>query len=678
MAEKRTIGWLLLVILVPLGVNLWGQQPFELPKVILLRTLVWLLAGWVVTDCLLRRRSLWCALRANPLSGPAGLLALALVVTTVTAVNWRLSLWGSYERAQGLVTLLTYLLLFLLAANQLSRLRHARQVITTLVAAGFPLVLFGLLQSLGWNPFGLVSDARSSAYATLGRANFLGAYLAMLTPLTWALLLIAERRWRLMWAVLLAGELLVIGLTLARSAWLATAVALAVFALLMWGPSLANRWRQWAWIGASLLFFSGPLLVLWQGQRQLGSTAARLAIWQATLALIRERPFLGYGADSLSLVFPRVYPPQLVYYQGREFFVDRAHNILLDWAVTAGFPGLLAFSLVLILFVVVVSRALRRRQPLPRRALLAAVLSAVLANLANNLVSFDVTSTAMAFWLLMGVGVALAGPRVRRAAAPAGKRPFRQWVLVGLLLVVVGTAVWQINVRPLLADVAARTAYRQAQAGQWVRSVAAAEQAVAFWPVEPAHHLLLSQTYREQGAADQTAVQSALRQAEAALQTARQMRPQDPNIWLRTAQFYAAASQTRALADNAYRQALALAPHHAVIYTAWGRAYLADGNPAAAAPLLRQAVSLDASSGEAYIYLGAAELALGRLEVALADYQEAVRLLPQSSRAYAGLANCYWLLEQPEEAWQAVNAALQHNPHNAQAIALRQTIQNPP
>lgn len=76
------IGWYLLVLLTPLWMNLWGQRPFELSKVMLMRTLVWLLAGLVVADYFLRRRSLRQALRSNPLLLPVGLLATVLVVTT--------------------------------------------------------------------------------------------------------------------------------------------------------------------------------------------------------------------------------------------------------------------------------------------------------------------------------------------------------------------------------------------------------------------------------------------------------------------------------------------------------------------------------------------------------------------------------------------------------------------
>jgi tetratricopeptide (TPR) repeat protein len=675
----------LLVILTPLWINLWGQQPIELPKVMLVRTVVWLLAGLVLTEYLLMGRSLRCTLQANPLSGPVAVLALVILVTTVTAVNWRLSLWGSTERSQGAVTLLTYLLLFLLAADQFKwHFSRARQLITAMVAASVPLILFSLLQAFGLNLFGLVSDARSPIFATLGRANFLGAYLAMLGPLTLALLLTTrQRRWRVAWSALFGSQLVVIGLTLARSAWLATAVSLSLFALLGWGSRLTRRRRRLAWSGVGLLFLSGPLAILWLGRHQLGSTAARLAIWQGTLELIKQRPLLGYGADALGMVFPRVYPPELVYYQGRDFFVDRAHNLLLDWTIMTGIPGLLSYSAVIFMFVVVVGQALRQPHSPEKQALLIAVLAAVLGNAANNLVSFDVTATATVSWLLMGVGVALSAPPASPVGAIGEKRSFWQWALVGLLFVGIGAAIWQINGRPLMADISARSAHRYAQRGDWPLALAAAEQAVTHWPAEPAHYFLLSQAYWQQAVADPATAPTWLPQAESAVAGARQLRPEDPNGWLHTAQFYTAAAQefgsdTRDLADEAYRQALVLAPNHATIYTSWGRTYLEDGDPETAVLFLRKAVMLDASSGETYIYLGAAELALGRLDVALADYHEAVRLLPESSKAYTGLANSYWQLGQPQEALWAVEKALQWDPQNTQASTIRHAINNAP
>jgi hypothetical protein len=71
----------------------------------------------------------------------------------------------------------------------------------------------------GWQWLPLVSDARSPVYGTLGRSNFLGAYLALLLPLTLALLFTGrQRRQRTTLSVLLVGQVAVLAVTLARSA----------------------------------------------------------------------------------------------------------------------------------------------------------------------------------------------------------------------------------------------------------------------------------------------------------------------------------------------------------------------------------------------------------------------------------------------------------------------------
>jgi tetratricopeptide (TPR) repeat protein len=172
-------------------------------------------------------------------------------------------------------------------------------------------------------------------------------------------------------------------------------------------------------------------------------------------------------------------------------------------------------------------------------------------------------------------------------------------------------------------------------------------------------------------------------QAERGLLIARQLRPTDPGVWLRTAHFYTAAARqldgdTHGLADGAFRQATQLAPNQATIYAAWGRASLENGHPDRAASLLRHAVGLDASNGAAYVDLGAAELALGRLDTALADYREAARLLPESGQAYAGMAAAYWRLGRRHEALLAVEKALRRDPHNMQAHHVRREIDRSP
>jgi O-antigen ligase/Tfp pilus assembly protein PilF len=624
------IGWLLIAIIVPLWVYFASQRPFDPQKIFLFRSLTWLLTSLVWARSLLvsPRQSLW----RKPLAMPVLILAGVLVVTTLTAVNPQQSWWGSYERGQGSLTQLSYLLLFWLLASHLRTLNQAWRLLTAFVLTAVPLLLLGLAQTFGWQPLPLLTDARSPMFATLGRANFLAAYLVILLPLTLALGLQLRQRWQqIAIAVLWLAELVVIVLTLARTAWLAAVVAVGLFVLLWWGSTW--KWRRWLKLGVGLTAVSGPVLIL-LNIAQEGSLAARLTIWQATLKLIGERPFLGHGLDSLELIFPGVYPPELVYYQGRDVFVDRAHNALLDWAVTMGVVGVLAHLLLWGGFFLLMHRALRQTADPQHRLLLVGILAAISGNLTNNLTSFDVTTTAAATWILMGVGMALSQPTLSTVSviSPSHLR----LSLAGLVMLMGIGAIWWGNGRPFLADHAAYRANQQANIGNLDTAIIEAEKAIHLAPYESSYHHDLAWLYWQHGDYGR---------AESALLLARDLRPIDYGRWLALAEFYAAAAvelgmDTSTLAAAAYEQVAQLAPHHSQVYTAWGQFDWVMGERETAVSRWQQAVDLDATNGVAHAYL----------------------------------AQNYWLAGERGAATEALAQALKFEPQNKLALALQQQL----
>ncbi len=497
-------GWLALAVLVPLVINPWGESIFALPKAVVLRTLVGGMLGLWAAARILNRRPTDQTLRQSPLILPVAVLLSVIAAATVLAQAPLLSLWGSHERAEGALTLVCLPILALLVATRLPGTTGAARLFWALSSTTLPLAAYAGLQLYGPDPLGLATDARSTVFATLGRANFLGAYLAMLAPLTLSLRALARRPFvKALTTALLALQGAVLLATQTRASALALVVAIACWIALNYRHSLlALRRRTSALVAAWGLV--AVLLAAALGFAQAGgSGAARLAIWQGTQKLIAARPLLGYGPDSLGLVFPRVYPPELVYYQGRGFDVDRAHNLILDWTVTLGVLGLFAGAAVL--FVVLKSGwrtlALDAGQPTQdtrvRELLVIGSLAALLGNLAGNLVSFDSLSTLACTWLLAGVVVAL-GRREEGSAdteVVAGTGPGSESVARSLTPIVVGlialVAAGALNLRPLVADVWEHRASRLAAEGKWYDAIAAGGEAVTAFPEDPGHRQLL-------------------------------------------------------------------------------------------------------------------------------------------------------------------------------------------
>ena len=72
-----------------------------------------------------------------------------------------------------------------------------------------------------------------------------------------------------------------------------------------------------------------------------GSGQTRTEIWQAALRAIKERPILGWGADTFRLVFPKFKPVEYVRDAGGVSVADNAHNYPLQLATGIGIPGML-------------------------------------------------------------------------------------------------------------------------------------------------------------------------------------------------------------------------------------------------------------------------------------------------------------------------------------------------
>lgn len=624
------IGWLLVAVLTPLWINLWGSQPFDPAKINLLRWLVWLMgAVWIGVQPRLtkvHRHTVSGAEETIPRTLLLPLMALGgtAVLTTVTATNPALALWGSYPRAYGLLTLLSYLLLALVVADCLRTMVQAKLLLGTMAATTLPIIFLGVLQWSGHDPLQLITDARSPVYATLGRSNFVGAYLALLLPLTVALALGATRRHvRVGLALLALGQLLLIGLTLARAAWLGAGAGLLLLLVGCGWPRLSHSGRKWTAGLVGLLFAGGALLAARAVLlADAGSIAARRTIWQATMTLIGERPLLGVGLDNLSVNFMRVYPPELVYYQGRQVIVDRAHNWLLDTAVTMGTLGLFVTLWLWVTFFGWGWRAAQHAQAAGKRQrslLLLGSLAALAGNLAGNLFSFDTASTAAGSWLLFAVVISLGRGTISGRQHMPGSR-WRVGV-VGAAIAVALMVGWWANGRFLLADAAQQRSIRVAQQGNLEQALSAALRAVTCWPQEPVYWQQLAQVYGTQGN---------LALASDAWQQALALRPRDPALWGAKGAFYAHAVQRGDrdaffAARAAYDRAIALAPNIARFHTAQGQLYLLIEEWETAVDHLERAVALDATDSVAWRLLANAYHAQGKSSQALAAQQEARR-----------------------------------------------------
>ncbi len=499
----------------------------------------------------------------------------------------------------------------------------------------------------------------------------------------------------------------VIVLTQARAALIVAGVGMGLFFWLSSAPAWSWRKRWFSGLVGVAVAGGGLGLVLQQGLASGGSIAARWTIWRASLGLLWPRLWLGYGADTLDLHFPAVYPPQLVYYQGRGVVVDRAHNWLLDWSLNYGVVATVLFAALVFLVLrqgwrhlsqpdasQTRSSPVRDRAGSPmeilesprrvtdpasaidlhqdlRRPMLAASMASICAHLVGNLFLFDVASTALVFWLLLAVVAA----STARAVSTAPFVPLPPWgrrvVMAAGVAVLIG-GVWISNVRPLLADA---HSWRGTQAlGRGDAAVAMAEYAAAVngQPSRAEYHVALALTAAQLGDFER---------AEDAMGHAIRLRPTDPVMFTQLAAIYARWAQTSPdrieSAYAAYEKAVALAPTIGLTFQQYADLRARTGDWAGALPLAQRAVDLDATDGVAYAILGWANLQSGDLAAAQRAFAQAVKWQPTVADHHLGLALASFQQGDIDQARRSLARTLQLDPTYAPELTgpLQQALQ---
>ena len=251
-------------------------------------------------------RMLWTGeirLRRTPLDvWIAGFAALAAVSVSQSA--HAAAGWYNYTCLVGL-----YLLTYFLVAQTVGTRSDAVRIVTTLLVSTAVVCVWGLLQYQAgidvtaerWIDGEQFPGLKTRVFSTLGNPNVLAAFLIMVVGLTTGWILDAHPRRTRLSLLGLLGLAVVSGLlTYSRGAWL----TLGVMALVT-----AAAWKHWTWrmvalaavavavvgIAAQDAFMARLLSIRGMFNPADSSVALRWALWESTLAMIEERPWLGLG-----------------------------------------------------------------------------------------------------------------------------------------------------------------------------------------------------------------------------------------------------------------------------------------------------------------------------------------------------------------------------------------------
>lgn len=447
-----------------------GDYPLSLPKL----TLLWwcaivAFAGWTVS---------WLATRTRlprvHLAIPVAVLVVITAFATVFSISPDRSLLGINGRYEGLLPLLTMIVIaFCVVAFTWDWPERLWSLVYAGAASGLVGALAIVVMRLGVSigP-ATVTSTLSRPNGLLGNPDFSGAHVALMLPLLWILVRRVPDRWIVaLWLAVLV-DVIGIGLTQSRGAFLAALVGLGVLGWLQ--RDLVTR--AVTVIASVVAVGAIGVIVLSAGLRWTGgdvplpssgllsgdTLTGRIDYWIGAAAIVRDRPLLGTGPDTFALAYPpvaRTMPPEVL--------VSSPHDIFFERAVGAGLAGLATYLVLAAFTLRTAIRFVRRRADDAGNAddvddedhslvVLAAGFAAMFAAyLAQGLVSLDIVPMALLGWVAIAAIAALADPGVVRARAsePTGRaaRPAVAFVGAGVVLVLALVAV-VVALRPLRAD----------------------------------------------------------------------------------------------------------------------------------------------------------------------------------------------------------------------------------
>jgi len=331
------------ILVAPILVSSSFIFPFVQLKNIYFRSLVLILLVTLV----------WYIIESGKLAGKrnytlGAMIVLGLVTTaaSVFGLNFFNSVWGNFERMDGLFNLWLLIIYFILLINVFRKTNEWLWLLRISLLTSLLTAIIGLFKN-GW----LMSD---NEWSNLGNSAFLGLYMLLNLVLGLvALLSDKAKSWRYFYILALAVDVLVLLGTASRAPVVGLVFGALVTAILLWKGS-TKKYKLTVGGIAVILVILGGLVWTYRDSTAIGkvkflsrlahisrqdaTTNSRLLVWQSSWQSFLERPILGYGPNNFIYGLNKYYDPR-----AEEQWFDRAHNFVFDYANTAGILGLLSY-----------------------------------------------------------------------------------------------------------------------------------------------------------------------------------------------------------------------------------------------------------------------------------------------------------------------------------------------
>ena len=375
------------------------SDPINLPKMVILVGIAGALGGLLLFNA----KGLITKSHRPILISSALFILTLMIVLAKSGVAFSENLYGIAGRNTGVATYASFAVVTLLCTFLASEI-FIGKVFTSFLVIGTFLLIYGILQYMGLEPFPYINIYESNVFGTFGNPNFQSSFMGMLAVLAVAFTLKSSLQsvTRVGSFTLVVASLVGVYLTDSIQGFFNFALGFSFiifFYLISIGRKIFARIMGVLLLLGTLSIVAaflniGPLAeILYKG-----SMSARVYYWKTALKIALDHPFLGVGMDQYG-DWLRAYrtPEQVV----TNFTADSAHNIYLDVLSSGGFPLFLLFCSFTALTIISIIRV-SKRDELPSGNYFA-LFGLWVAYQAQSLISISQIGVAVWGWVFSGL-----------------------------------------------------------------------------------------------------------------------------------------------------------------------------------------------------------------------------------------------------------------------------------
>ena len=284
------------------------------------------------------------------------------------------NLYGVFGRNNGLITIMSFLMIFV-AITQFSSISNLDILVKGLIVAGILNIIYGLIENFFGDPIPW-NNNYGALLGTFGNPDFAGAFYGLLTALWFSYALYSKTKVILRWSslALLIFTLYCVLLTDTTQGLLVSAISISIVGWLYLKLKIKNKIFSNTYlillgIGAVTTLLGilqkGPLSSLLYKR----SVSLRGSYWDAAINTGNQHLWTGVGLDSFGNWYRRMRSLKAATWMpGPETITNVSHNYYLDIYASGGLPLLLSYSAVTCIGIVSCIKIIRKTnefQPLP-------------------------------------------------------------------------------------------------------------------------------------------------------------------------------------------------------------------------------------------------------------------------------------------------------------------------